>query len=161
MIFRVIGALWGESFGDLWIPHTKASEAELWCFLWSAPEITVEKIIDTLVIWDAIALIMTYIESSMMVTYVYMTICWQFFFFEWRILWCFRFSFTIFLIPHHDSYRTPFYVKGIPTCKYNSVFVVKHVLLVYSFVWFFAGKIARALQRECSFSSEKLNELTD
>ena len=21
-----------------WIPHTKASDAELWCFLWSAPE---------------------------------------------------------------------------------------------------------------------------
>ena len=25
-----------------WIPHTKASDAELWCFLWSAPEWTVE-----------------------------------------------------------------------------------------------------------------------
>ena len=23
---------------SLWIPHTKASDAELWCFLWSAPE---------------------------------------------------------------------------------------------------------------------------
>ena len=23
---------------DRWIPHTKASDAELWCFLWSAPE---------------------------------------------------------------------------------------------------------------------------
>ena len=25
-----------------WIPHTKASGAELWCFIWSAPEQTVE-----------------------------------------------------------------------------------------------------------------------
>ena len=25
-----------------WIPHTKASDAELWCFLWSASENTVE-----------------------------------------------------------------------------------------------------------------------
>ena len=25
-----------------WIPHTKASDAELWCFLWSASEQTVE-----------------------------------------------------------------------------------------------------------------------
>ena len=25
-----------------WIPHTKASDAELWCLLWSAPEQTVE-----------------------------------------------------------------------------------------------------------------------
>ena len=25
-----------------WIPHTKASDAELWCFLWSASEYTVE-----------------------------------------------------------------------------------------------------------------------
>ena len=31
-------------------PH-KASDAELWCFLWSAPEQTIE----TLVIWDTIA----------------------------------------------------------------------------------------------------------
>ena len=40
-------------------PLTKASDAELWCFLWSAPEQTVEEPIETLVIWDAIALIMT------------------------------------------------------------------------------------------------------
>ena len=24
--------------GDRWIPRTKASDAELWCFLWSAPD---------------------------------------------------------------------------------------------------------------------------
>ena len=36
--------------GHRWLPLTKASCAELWCFLWSA--------IETLVIWDAIALIM-------------------------------------------------------------------------------------------------------
>ena len=35
-IFRVTGHLCGE-FTDLrWIPHTKASDAELWWFLWSA-----------------------------------------------------------------------------------------------------------------------------
>ena len=28
--------LWGEFTGDRWIPLTKASDAELWCFLWSA-----------------------------------------------------------------------------------------------------------------------------
>ena len=31
-------ALCGEFTGNLWIPHTKASDAELGCFLWSAPE---------------------------------------------------------------------------------------------------------------------------
>ena len=36
--FRVTGHLCGEFTGDQWIPRTKASEAELWCFLWSAPE---------------------------------------------------------------------------------------------------------------------------
>ena len=36
-IFRVTGPLWGESTGRRWIPLTKASDAELWCFLWSAP----------------------------------------------------------------------------------------------------------------------------
>ena len=37
----------------------KASDAELWCYLWSAPEQTVEQTIETPVIWGAIALIMT------------------------------------------------------------------------------------------------------
>ena len=32
-IFRVTGPLWGEFTGDRWIPLTKASDAELWCFL--------------------------------------------------------------------------------------------------------------------------------
>ena len=36
-----------------WIPLTKASDAELWCFLWSAAEHTVEQTIETLVIRDA------------------------------------------------------------------------------------------------------------
>ena len=36
-IFRVTGPLCGEFTGHLWILCTKASDAELWCFLWSAP----------------------------------------------------------------------------------------------------------------------------
>ena len=35
-IFRVTGNLWGELTCHRWIPRTKASDAELWCFLWSA-----------------------------------------------------------------------------------------------------------------------------
>ena len=35
-IFRVTGPLWGEFTGHQWIPLTYASDAELWCFLWSA-----------------------------------------------------------------------------------------------------------------------------
>ena len=58
-IFRVTGPLCGEFTGPRWIPRTKASDAELWCFLWSASEYTVEKIIVRLVIWDAFAPIMT------------------------------------------------------------------------------------------------------
>ena len=34
--------LWGEFIGHLWIPLTKARDAELWCFLWSAPEQTID-----------------------------------------------------------------------------------------------------------------------
>ena len=37
-IFRVTGHLCGEFTGHRWIPRTKASDAELWCFLWSASE---------------------------------------------------------------------------------------------------------------------------
>ena len=40
-IFRVSGPLWGESAGHRRIPLTKTSDAELWCFLWSAPDQTV------------------------------------------------------------------------------------------------------------------------
>ena len=37
-IYRVTGPLCGDFTGLRWIPRTKASDAELWCFLWSAPE---------------------------------------------------------------------------------------------------------------------------
>ena len=58
-IFRVTGHLCGEFNGHWWIPRTKASDAELWCFLWYAPKYTVEWTITRLVIWDTIAPIMT------------------------------------------------------------------------------------------------------
>ena len=38
---RVTGPLCGEITGHRLIPLTKASDAELWCFLWSSPEQTV------------------------------------------------------------------------------------------------------------------------
>ena len=37
-IFCVTGYFSGEFTGHLWNPRTKASDAELWCFFWSAPE---------------------------------------------------------------------------------------------------------------------------
>ena len=39
--------------------HRPGCDAELWCFLWSAPEQTLEQTIETPVIWDALVLIMT------------------------------------------------------------------------------------------------------
>ena len=56
-IFHITGPLWGEFTGHRWIPLTKASDAELWCFLWSVPEQTIEQTIETLVTWDGITLI--------------------------------------------------------------------------------------------------------
>ena len=56
-IFRLngfTGPLWGETTGHQWIPLTKASDAELWYFLRSAPEETAEQTMETAVIWDAI-----------------------------------------------------------------------------------------------------------
>ena len=44
-IFCIAGPFWGESTGHQRIPLTKASKAELWCFLWSAPEQTIEQTI--------------------------------------------------------------------------------------------------------------------
>ena len=37
-IFCVTGHFCGEFTGLRWVPRTKASDAELWCFLWSASE---------------------------------------------------------------------------------------------------------------------------
>ena len=54
--------LLGKSTGHRWIPLTMASDTELWCFLWSAPKQTVEQTLETPVIWDAIALIMTSLQ---------------------------------------------------------------------------------------------------
>ena len=53
------GPLWGESISHWQISLTKASDAKLWCFLWSAPEQTVKQTIEVPVILDAIMLIMT------------------------------------------------------------------------------------------------------
>ena len=50
-IYALLDPLWGESTGDRWIHLTKASDAELWCFLWFAHEQTVEQAIETPVIW--------------------------------------------------------------------------------------------------------------
>ena len=36
--FLITGHLCGEFTGPRWIPRTKASDTELWCFLWSASE---------------------------------------------------------------------------------------------------------------------------
>ena len=44
-IFHVTGHLCGEFTGHRRIPCTKASDTELWCFLWSVPEWTVEQTI--------------------------------------------------------------------------------------------------------------------
>ena len=44
-IFRVTGPLWEEFTGHRWIPLIKASDAELWCFLWSPHEQTIEQTI--------------------------------------------------------------------------------------------------------------------
>ena len=57
-ICHVTGPLWGEFTGHRWIPLTKASDAELWCFPWSAPEQTVQQTIEMPVNWDTTTLIM-------------------------------------------------------------------------------------------------------
>ena len=41
-ISRVTGHLCGEFTGHRWIPRTEASDADLWCFLWIAPEQSAE-----------------------------------------------------------------------------------------------------------------------
>ena len=54
---HVTGPLWRESNCYRWIPLTKASYTEPWCFLRYAPEHTVKQTIESSMIWHAIALI--------------------------------------------------------------------------------------------------------
>ena len=58
-IFCVTGTLWGEFTGHGWISLTKASDTELWCFFLYAPEQTIGWTIETPVICDAVAPIIT------------------------------------------------------------------------------------------------------
>ena len=51
--FRVTDPLRGESTGHRWIPLTKASDAELWCFLLCTPEQTVGQTVYLPVLCDA------------------------------------------------------------------------------------------------------------
>ena len=46
------------------VPLAKASDAELWCFLWFAPELTIEQTIESPVTWDTMALIMTTLKGK-------------------------------------------------------------------------------------------------
>ena len=68
-IFRVTGPLCGEFTGHRWIPLTKASDAELWCFVWSAHEHSVAQTIETLVIWSA------HYDFSVIYICIYILIC--------------------------------------------------------------------------------------
>ena len=58
-ISALLAPLWGESTGHRCIPLTKASDSDIYCFLWSTPEQTDEQTIETPVIWNSIAFIMT------------------------------------------------------------------------------------------------------
>ena len=62
-VFRFTGPLWGESTGPRWFPLTRPVTRNSDVFL-SVPEQTVEQTIETPVIWDAIAVIMTALFSQ-------------------------------------------------------------------------------------------------
>ena len=68
-IFRVTGPLWKETTGHRWITIKKASDAELWCFLWCAPEQIAEQTVHMLVNWGDIALIMTSLYWSSIIIF--------------------------------------------------------------------------------------------
>ena len=57
--FSITDPLWGESTGHRWIPSQRPVTRSFDFFLWSAPEQTYDQTIETPVIWDTIALIMT------------------------------------------------------------------------------------------------------
>ena len=56
-IFSVTGPLCGESTSHQWIPLTKVSDAELWCFIWCVPEQTIAQTVEMPAILDPMPLI--------------------------------------------------------------------------------------------------------
>ena len=56
-IYHVTGHLCREFTGPRWIPCTKASDVELWCFSWCALEQMAKQTSKIPVIWDAMAII--------------------------------------------------------------------------------------------------------
>ena len=61
-IFRVTGILCRKYTDHQWNPRTRASDAELWCFLWSAPWRSGWVNNDETGDWDAIVPIMTTLQ---------------------------------------------------------------------------------------------------
>ena len=58
---RICPLVWGIHWSPVNSPHKGQWRGAL-CFLWSAPEQTAERTIDTPVVWDAIALIMAPVQ---------------------------------------------------------------------------------------------------
>ena len=104
-----------EITGHRWIILTKASDAELWWVFLSVPEQTTEQTIETLVIWDAIAVIMTSLQcthcrnASFVVTYLI-----------YRTNYCM--SSTDHVTPPHRgiAFRNGF-LRFSPSCSFNSL----------------------------------------
>ena len=102
-IFRITGPLWGESTCHWWIPITKASDVEFWCFLWSAPEQTAEQTIET-------GVIQTLLRSLKYFVYG----CGS----KWSFVNCIKFIFAWGFITKHTIQA--FYLQqGNPTVWYN------------------------------------------
>ena len=61
-IFRITGPLWGESTGNRWIPLTQGKSRRALMFSlvddWTSEQTAVQRV-EMMVIWDAMALIMT------------------------------------------------------------------------------------------------------
>ena len=75
----------GNPIVTRWIPLIKATDAELWCFLWSAPEPTVEQTFKTPVIWDPLRSLWRHCNESFhslvpmyeILYAVVCTLCWR------------------------------------------------------------------------------------
>ena len=63
-IFALLAFCAGNSPVTGEFPSQRPVARSFWCFLWSAPEQTVEWTTETLVIWDGIALIMTSLQCK-------------------------------------------------------------------------------------------------
>ena len=120
------------------IPHTEASDAELWCFLWSVPEEMVGQTFETPMIWGATTLIITSLHWMWQAFACHGVVTNSFSSInatsevDWNMLW--NFKSDVFCL--HNHLIMTFISNMNKTYQAKKSYIMKFQMNVSLFVWF-------------------------